>query len=189
VPPGALLRIVRSIARSELDFKLVELVPLSVGTLPLRYREQLLQALAGGNRLGPVHGGIIPSLRGYGRRAAQAPPCATSREMEMPRWRVPVSPTTARALRRFRLSPETSGCSRYPELRRNRLPDGRSSRAAGRRRCVRTRFPATGDRLCEGSDRAGRSTRLRRCGTPRCRRPGGGSLVRRARVCPPGDRP
>jgi len=64
VPPGALVRSVLSISRSELDFKLVELVPLSVGTLPLRYREQLLQALAGGNRLGPVHGGIIPSLQG-----------------------------------------------------------------------------------------------------------------------------
>ena len=69
VPPGTLLRIVRSIARSELDFKLVELVPLSVSTLPLRYREQLLKALAGGNRLGPVHGGIIPSLRKTPREA------------------------------------------------------------------------------------------------------------------------
>src|SRR5438309_2300797 len=63
VPPAALLRTVLSIARSELDFKLIELVPLSVGALPLRYGEQLLQALAGGNRLGPVHGRIIPSLR------------------------------------------------------------------------------------------------------------------------------
>jgi len=42
VPPGALLRIVRSITRSELDFKLVELVPLSVGALSLWYGEQLL---------------------------------------------------------------------------------------------------------------------------------------------------
>src|SRR5437899_6535828 len=82
VPPGAVLRSVLSIARSELDFKLVELVPLSVGTLPLRYREQRLQALAGGNRLGSVHGGIIPSLQGYGRRAAQAPPCAIRRERD-----------------------------------------------------------------------------------------------------------
>src|SRR5256885_4137527 len=63
VPPGALVRIILPIARRELDFKLVELVPLSVGALPLRYREQLLKALAGGNRLGLVHGGIIPSLR------------------------------------------------------------------------------------------------------------------------------
>ncbi|TMH39568.1 MAG: hypothetical protein E6H56_11680 [Betaproteobacteria bacterium] len=59
VPP-ALLRSVLSISRSELDFKLIELVPLSVGTLPLRYREQLLEALAGGNRLGPVHGRHYP---------------------------------------------------------------------------------------------------------------------------------
>src|SRR6267378_5090834 len=72
VPP-ALVRSVLSIARSELDFELVQLVPLGVGALPLRYREQLLKALAGGNRLGPVHGGIIPSLRKTPRRACRAP--------------------------------------------------------------------------------------------------------------------
>src|SRR5207248_8178427 len=60
VPPGALVRGILAIARGELDLKLVELVPLSVGTLPLRYREQLLKALAGGNRLGPVHGRHYP---------------------------------------------------------------------------------------------------------------------------------
>src|SRR6185295_18004590 len=73
VPPGALIRSVLPIARSELDFKLVELVPLSVGTLPFWYREQLLKALARGNRLGPVHGGIIPSLRKMPREACRAP--------------------------------------------------------------------------------------------------------------------
>src|SRR5882762_2048156 len=59
VPP-ALVRSVLSIARRELDCELVQLVPLGVGTLPLRYREQLLKALAGGNRLGPVHGRHYP---------------------------------------------------------------------------------------------------------------------------------
>src|ERR1700716_923750 len=39
VPPGALLRCLLSIARSELDFKLIELVPLGFGSLPFRYRE------------------------------------------------------------------------------------------------------------------------------------------------------
>src|SRR6266852_3616568 len=63
VPPGTLPRRLLSIARSELDLKLVQLVPLSVGSLPLRYREQLLQALTGRNRLGGrVHSGIIPDV-------------------------------------------------------------------------------------------------------------------------------
>ena len=84
VPPGAVLRILLTIARGELDFKLIELVPLSIGALPLWYREQLLEALAGGNRLGPVHGDIIPSLRkmppqaGFGDQTALTgdPPAA-----------------------------------------------------------------------------------------------------------------
>src|SRR5258706_4159761 len=63
VPPGTLPRRLLSIARSELDLELVDLVPLSVGSLPLRYREQLVQALTGGNGLGGrVHGGIIPDV-------------------------------------------------------------------------------------------------------------------------------
>src|SRR5229473_2518194 len=63
VPPGTLARRLLSIAQSELDLKLVDLVPLSVGSLPLRYREQLLQALTGRNRLrGRVHSGIIPDV-------------------------------------------------------------------------------------------------------------------------------
>src|SRR6266850_4928208 len=74
VPPGTLPRRVLSIARSELDLELIELVPLGFGALPLRYREQLLQALTGGNRLGGrVHGGIIsdvPEVRAAGRRDA-----------------------------------------------------------------------------------------------------------------------
>jgi len=65
VPPGTLPRRLLSIARSELDLKLVDLVPLSVGSLPLRYREQLLQALTGGNGLlRRVHGGIIADVSG-----------------------------------------------------------------------------------------------------------------------------
>src|SRR5438876_11202233 len=42
VPPAAMLRSVLPIARGELDFELVELVPLSVGALSLWYGEQLL---------------------------------------------------------------------------------------------------------------------------------------------------
>src|SRR5258706_12584154 len=63
VPPGTLPRRLLSIARSELDLELVDLVPLSVGSRPLRYPEQLVQALTGGNGLGGrVHGGIIPDV-------------------------------------------------------------------------------------------------------------------------------
>jgi len=65
VPPGALLRSFLSIARGELDFKLVDLVPLGFGSLPLRYREQLLQALTRGNGLlRRVHAGIIAHVPG-----------------------------------------------------------------------------------------------------------------------------
>src|SRR6266568_2790957 len=63
VPPGALVRSLLPIARSELDFKLIDLVPLGLGSLPLRYREQFLQALAGGNGLlRCVHGAIIDDV-------------------------------------------------------------------------------------------------------------------------------
>jgi hypothetical protein len=59
VPPHALLRSLLSIARSELDFKLVDLIPLGFASLPFRYREELLQALTRGNRLRCIHGGIF----------------------------------------------------------------------------------------------------------------------------------
>ena len=63
VPPGALVRSLLPIARSELDFKLIDLVPLGLGSLPLRYREQFLQALARGNGLlRCVHGAIIADV-------------------------------------------------------------------------------------------------------------------------------
>src|SRR5260221_1520999 len=62
VPPGTLPRRLLSIARSELDLELIQLVPLGVGSLPLRYGEQLLQALAGGNGLRLVYGGIFPTV-------------------------------------------------------------------------------------------------------------------------------
>src|SRR6267142_4760144 len=83
VPPGTLPRRVLSIARSELDLALVDLVPLSVGSLPLRYREQLLQALTGGNGLGGrVHGGIIPDVPGV--RAASGQRDAGGAQCPMP---------------------------------------------------------------------------------------------------------
>ena len=63
VPPSAVLRCLLSIARSELDFKLIELIPLGFGSLPLRYREQFLQALTRGNGLlRGIHGGIIADV-------------------------------------------------------------------------------------------------------------------------------
>jgi hypothetical protein len=62
VSPSALVRRLRSIGGRELDFKLVNLIPLGVGSPALRYREQLLQASAGGHRLWRVHAGIIPSF-------------------------------------------------------------------------------------------------------------------------------
>src|SRR6266850_7042749 len=83
VPPGTLPRSLLSIARSELDLELVDLVPLSVGSLPLRYREQLLQALTGGNGLGGrVHGGIIPDVPGV--RAASGQRDAGGAQCPMP---------------------------------------------------------------------------------------------------------
>jgi len=60
IPPRALLlRSLRPIARSELDFKLVELIPLRFGPPRLRYREELLQALTRGSRLRRIHGGVF----------------------------------------------------------------------------------------------------------------------------------
>ena len=62
VSPSALLRSLLAIGGRELDFKLMDLIPLSISALTLRYRQKLLQASAGGHRLWCVHGGIIPSF-------------------------------------------------------------------------------------------------------------------------------
>jgi hypothetical protein len=62
VPPNALLRGARPISGSQLDLELIELVPLGVGALSVRNRQQLLQANTRGNRLRFVHGRIIASI-------------------------------------------------------------------------------------------------------------------------------
>jgi hypothetical protein len=64
VAPGIVRILILSVARSEPDLELVDLVPFSFGPLPLGYREKLLQALAGGNRLLRIHDAII-SHRGF----------------------------------------------------------------------------------------------------------------------------
>jgi hypothetical protein len=65
ISPRALLRSLRSIARSELDFKLVDLVPLGFASLSLGNREKLLQALTRGNRLRFIHGGDYLAQQGF----------------------------------------------------------------------------------------------------------------------------
>jgi hypothetical protein len=46
-PPGALVRSVLPIGGSQLDFELIDFIPLGVGSLALRYREEFLQAATG----------------------------------------------------------------------------------------------------------------------------------------------
>ena len=58
----ALLRSLLAIGGRELDFKLMDLIPLGISSLTLRYRQQLLQATVGGNRWWWIHGEIIPSF-------------------------------------------------------------------------------------------------------------------------------
>ena len=65
VPPNALLRSALSISGSQLDLKLIELIPLGVSALSVRNRQKLLQAGTRGNRLWLIHGRII-SLFGEG---------------------------------------------------------------------------------------------------------------------------
>jgi len=62
VSPSALLRSRLAIGGRELDFKLMDLIPLGISSLTLRYRQKLLQASAGGHRLWCMHGRIIPLL-------------------------------------------------------------------------------------------------------------------------------
>ena len=74
VSPSALVQRLRSIGGRKRNFKLMDLVPLGVGSPTLRYRQKLLQASAGGSRLGCVHGGIIPSFD----KCSPASACQTS---------------------------------------------------------------------------------------------------------------
>jgi hypothetical protein len=66
-PPSAGLRCALSIAGSELDFKVVDLIPLGVGSLAFRYSKKLLQAITGKSRLRCIHVGIISSFDTGGR--------------------------------------------------------------------------------------------------------------------------
>jgi len=62
VPPNALLRSSLSISGSQHDLELIELIPLGIGPLSVRNRQERLQANTGGNRLRVIHGGIISSF-------------------------------------------------------------------------------------------------------------------------------
>jgi uncharacterized protein (DUF779 family) len=62
VSPSALVQRLLLIGGRELNFKLMDLIPLGVSSPALRYRQKLVQASAGGHRLWCVHGGIIPSF-------------------------------------------------------------------------------------------------------------------------------
>jgi len=66
-PPSAGLRSALSIAGSQLDFKVIYLIPLSLGSLAVRYSKKLLQAIMGRNGLRCIHAGIIPSFDTGGR--------------------------------------------------------------------------------------------------------------------------
>jgi hypothetical protein len=59
---SAPLRGVFSIPGSQFDFQVINLVPLGIGSLAIRYLKKLLQALTGRNRLRCIHGWIISSL-------------------------------------------------------------------------------------------------------------------------------
>ena len=52
---SAPLRGVFSIPGSQFDFKVINLVPLGVGSFAIRYLKKLLQALTGRNRLRCIH--------------------------------------------------------------------------------------------------------------------------------------
>jgi len=62
VPRSALVQGLLPICGGELNFKLMDLIPLGVSALALRYRQQLLQATAGGHLLWCIHADIIPSF-------------------------------------------------------------------------------------------------------------------------------
>src|SRR5216684_2826717 len=62
VSPSALLRSLLAIGGRELNFKLMDLIPLGISSLTLRYRQKFLQATTGRHRLWCRHGDIIPSF-------------------------------------------------------------------------------------------------------------------------------
>jgi hypothetical protein len=62
ISPNALVHWFFSIRGREVNFKLMDLIPLGVGASALRYGQKLLQASAWGHRLRCVHDAIIPSF-------------------------------------------------------------------------------------------------------------------------------
>jgi len=62
VSPNALLLRLLPIGGGELNFKRMDLIPLGVGALTLRYCQKLLQATAGRQLLWCIHDDIIPSF-------------------------------------------------------------------------------------------------------------------------------
>jgi len=67
VPPNVLLRSSRPISAGQLDLELIDLIPLRIGALSFRNRQQRLQASGRGNRLRVIrfiHGRIISFLGG-----------------------------------------------------------------------------------------------------------------------------
>jgi hypothetical protein len=62
ISPNALVQRVLSIGGREVDFKVMDLIPLGVSSPAFRYRQKLLQASAWGFRLWCVHGCIISSF-------------------------------------------------------------------------------------------------------------------------------
>ena len=81
VLPMTVLRSAFPVSSRQHDLELVQLIPLRIGPLPFRNREQRLQAGTGGNLLWIVHrriisqlnpSGVYPSLRGISRVSATA---------------------------------------------------------------------------------------------------------------------
>src|SRR5450759_5005232 len=76
ISPSALLQSLLAIGGRELNFKLMDLIPLGVSSPTLRYRQKFLQATAGRHRLWCMHGDIISSFgrcSPAGREAAGRP--------------------------------------------------------------------------------------------------------------------
>ena len=72
VSPSALIRSLLTIGGRELDFKLMDLIPLGISSLTLRYRQKFLQATAERHRLWCMHGDIISSFRRCSRAGREA---------------------------------------------------------------------------------------------------------------------
>ena len=78
VSPSALLRSLLAIGGRELDFKLMDLIPLGISSPTLRYRQKLLQATAGRHWLWWMHGDIISSFGRCSRAGREVAGRATS---------------------------------------------------------------------------------------------------------------